>query len=68
NLKDRKLLDIWNDEPYAAFRKRVKAFDFSPCVSCASCEWAEANEEDCTGNTFPTCGGCLWAQGLVQCP
>jgi MoaA/NifB/PqqE/SkfB family radical SAM enzyme len=68
NLKDRALMDIWKDPEYAAFRKRVMAFDFSPCVSCASCEWSEANEKDCTGNTFPACGGCLWAQGLVQCP
>jgi MoaA/NifB/PqqE/SkfB family radical SAM enzyme len=68
SLKDQDLLDIYNDAQYSAFRKRVKVFDFSPCVSCASCELAEANEEDCTGNTFPTCGGCLWAQGLIQCP
>ena len=68
NLQDGTLLDIWNDTEYADFRKRVKAFDFSPCVSCASCHLPEANEEDCTGNTFPTCGGCLWAQGLIQCP
>ncbi len=26
------------------------------------------NEEDCFGNTFPTCGGCLWAQGVIRCP
>ena len=68
SLKDAGLLDIWNDVQYADFRKRVKVFDFSPCVSCASCQYGEANEEDCTGNTFPTCGGCLWAQGLIQCP
>jgi hypothetical protein len=29
---------------------------------------SEANEEDCFGNGFPTCGGCLWAQGVLQCP
>lgn len=32
------------------------------------CEMSEANEEDCLGNTFPACGGCLWAQGIIQCP
>jgi len=26
------------------------------------------NLEDCFGNSAPTCGGCLWAQGLIQCP
>jgi hypothetical protein len=29
---------------------------------------AEANLEDCLGNTAPACGGCLWAQGVIQCP
>jgi hypothetical protein len=28
----------------------------------------ERYEEDCYGNTFPACGGCLWAQGVIQCP
>ncbi|OGN93594.1 MAG: hypothetical protein A2Y88_12875 [Chloroflexi bacterium RBG_13_48_10] len=26
------------------------------------------NLEDCFGNSAPACGGCLWAQGLIQCP
>jgi MoaA/NifB/PqqE/SkfB family radical SAM enzyme len=68
SLKEHALLKIWNDAAYTAFRKRVIAFDFTPCVACASCEMAEGNEEDCFGNTFPTCGGCLWAQGFIQCP
>jgi hypothetical protein len=29
---------------------------------------AEKNEEDCFANSFPTCGGCLWAQGVIQYP
>ena len=68
NLHEGKLIDIWNAPAYLDFRKRVAVFDFSPCVSCASCEWSESNETDCFGNEFPTCGGCLWAQGLIQCP
>jgi hypothetical protein len=20
------------------------------------------------GNTYPACGGCLWTQGVIQCP
>ena len=68
SLEEMELDDVWRDEVYTQFRKRVMAFDFTPCVSCASCEWAESNEEDCFGNPFPTCGGCLWAQGLIQCP
>ncbi|MEX0973885.1 MAG: hypothetical protein WD024_00830 [Bacillota bacterium] len=31
-------------------------------------EYSEKNQEDCTGNKFPTCGGCIWAQGVIQCP
>jgi MoaA/NifB/PqqE/SkfB family radical SAM enzyme len=68
NLVERDLSDLWNDPEYVAFRERVQGFDFSPCLFCGGCELSEANEEDCFGNTFPTCGGCLWAQGVIQCP
>lgn len=34
----------------------------------SGCELRETNEADCYGNPFPTCGECLWAAGLVQCP
>ncbi len=36
--------------------------------ACNSCEMAIENVEDCFGNVHPTCGGCLWAQGLIRCP
>ena len=62
------LFDIWGSVEYAAFRDRVKAFDFSPCHVCGGCSLLERNEEDCYGNGFPACGGCLWAQGIIQCP
>jgi MoaA/NifB/PqqE/SkfB family radical SAM enzyme len=68
NLKDRSLIELWNDPEHAAFRERVQNFDFAPCTSCGACDMIEKNEEDCFGNTFPTCGGCLWAQGVIQCP
>ena len=68
NVAERTLADMWNAPEYVAFRERVQRFDFSPCVHCGGCELAEANEQDCLGNTFPTCGGCLWAQGVIQCP
>lgn len=42
--------------------------DYSPCHVCGGCQLLEKNEEDCYGNTFPACGGCLWAQGVIQCP
>jgi len=39
-----------------------------PCTPCNSCELADGNQEDCFGNSAPTCGGCLWAQGFILCP
>jgi MoaA/NifB/PqqE/SkfB family radical SAM enzyme len=68
NVGDRGLLDLWSGPEYTAFRKTVDAFDFSPCSACGGCNLSEDNNEDCFANTFPTCGGCLWAQGIVQCP
>jgi MoaA/NifB/PqqE/SkfB family radical SAM enzyme len=62
------LPEIWNDSHYQALRKRLQDFDFSPCAFCNSCEMANENLEDCFGNTHPTCGGCLWARGLIRCP
>jgi len=64
----RGLWDIWNDADYMAFREKVADFDFSPCHVCGGCYFNEDNAEDCHGNKFPaTCGGCLWAQGIIQC-
>jgi MoaA/NifB/PqqE/SkfB family radical SAM enzyme len=60
--------EIWNSREYRKFRGKVRAFDFSPCHICGGCSYIEKNREDCYGNTFPACGGCLWAQGIIQCP
>ena len=68
SLEESGLTELWNQPEYIALRERVKNFDFSPCHICGGCELSEKNEEDCFGNPFPTCGGCLWAQGLIQCP
>jgi MoaA/NifB/PqqE/SkfB family radical SAM enzyme len=68
NISEHKLSELWESPDYVNFRRRVDDFDFSPCTVCASCEMAESNQEDCFGNTFPTCGGCLWAQGFIRCP
>lgn len=59
---------IWNSDEYARFREKIRGFLFSPCHICGGCSFLEKNQEDCCGNTFPTCGGCLWAQGVIQCP
>jgi len=68
NINEAALSEIWNEANHLAFRQRVHEFDFSPCTLCGGCDMAEANQEDCFGNTFPTCGGCLWAWGVIQCP
>jgi len=68
NINQRRLVELWNDPEYIALRERLLYFDFSPCAFCNSCELANENMEDCFGNILPACGGCLWAQGLIQCP
>jgi MoaA/NifB/PqqE/SkfB family radical SAM enzyme len=66
-LSDRSLSSVWDDIAYAAFRRRVREFDFPPCPEC-DCPWTDTNDMDCLGNPFPVCGDCLWAQGLIRCP
>lgn len=68
NVLERGLRDLWLDPDYVTFRLRVQAFEFPPCTFCGGCERSEANQEDCLGNSLPACGGCLWAQGVIQCP
>ncbi len=68
NVKEKSLSELWHDPEHISFRERVQKFDFAPCAYCGGCEMAKTNEEDCQGNEFPTCGGCLWAQGVIQCP
>lgn len=68
NVHDRSLEELWLDPHYVAYRQRLHNFSFAPCTFCGGCELSEANEEDCFGNPSPVCGGCLWAQGIIQCP
>jgi MoaA/NifB/PqqE/SkfB family radical SAM enzyme len=68
DVHEQGLLQIWNEQGYRTLRKRLQDFDFSPCTFCNSCEMAVENLEDCFGNVHPTCGGCLWAHGLIRCP
>jgi hypothetical protein len=62
------LLELWNDPDYVTYRQKVQSFAFAPCTFCGGCDLSEANEEDCLGNGFPACGGCLWSQGVIHCP
>lgn len=62
------LNEIWDSKEYREFRERVLDFAFSPCMTCGLCDLTEDNETDCFGNEKPTCGACLWAEGLLSCP
>ena len=69
NVRDNTLEGIWLDPEYLAYRERLHNFVFAPCTFCGGCDLSETNEEDCLGNDIaPVCGGCLWAQGIIQCP
>ena len=68
NVNDQGLLEAWQGPDYVALRERLLAFDFAPCTICNSCDMADENLEDCYGSPTPACGGCLWAQGFIQCP
>ncbi len=68
NIGHKTLGAIWRSPAYRAFREKVRDFEFAPCHICGGCNLLESNEEDCQGNDFPSCGGCLWAQGVIQCP
>jgi MoaA/NifB/PqqE/SkfB family radical SAM enzyme len=69
NVAENKLSDLWLSPDYISYRERLHNFIFAPCTFCGGCDLSEENVEDCLGNTeFPVCGGCLWAQGIIQCP
>lgn len=68
NIWEMELAELWNSEESVLFRKKVSEFPFSPCTVCGGCDMLESNQEDCFGNQHPTCGGCLFAQGVVLCP
>jgi MoaA/NifB/PqqE/SkfB family radical SAM enzyme len=69
NVSERSISDLWLDPDYVSYREKLHNFSFAPCTFCGGCDLSETNEEDCIGNEeFPVCGGCLWAQGIIQCP
>lgn len=69
DVSNQSLEEIWFDPEYLAYRERLHNFVFAPCTFCGGCDLSEANDEDCLGNDIaPVCGGCLWAQGIIQCP
>jgi MoaA/NifB/PqqE/SkfB family radical SAM enzyme len=67
NIHTTPLAEIWHGKYFTDFRRRLVEFNFSPCSTCGGCERFPQNFTDCSGNIFPTCGACLWAQGFIQC-
>ena len=68
NVKEQTIAEIWESEAYKTFRSKFENFDFAPCLYCGHCELFSENQQDCIGNSHPTCGGCLWAEGVLSCP
>jgi len=68
HVDERPLAEIWRDTTYLEFRRRVRDFDFPACFACGGCPDTDTNATDCYGSPFPSCGECLWAQGIVLCP
>jgi MoaA/NifB/PqqE/SkfB family radical SAM enzyme len=68
NVNEQSLRAIWESPAYTTYRDKLRVFPFSPCTTCGGCERFPFNYEDCSENYFPTCGGCLWAQGFIECP
>jgi MoaA/NifB/PqqE/SkfB family radical SAM enzyme len=68
NIHDRSISEIWGDSDYSLLRESLLNNDFSPCLSCRDCWLSDDNLQDCMGFEHPTCGGCLWAAGLICCP
>ncbi len=68
NVRERDLLSMWLDPEYVAYRERIHQFAFAPCTKCGGCDLSRTNETDCFDTVAPACGGCLWAQGVIQCP
>ncbi|WP_455539213.1 SPASM domain-containing protein [Terrisporobacter sp.] len=68
NVLNDSLEDVWNKEEYSIFREKVRKFNFPPCIICGGCENWKENKEDCFGNLKPTCGACLWSEGIITCP
>ena len=68
NIQSKSMQEIWTDQKYIDLRERLLGENFSPCLSCQNCWLSEDNHLDCMGYEHPTCGGCLWAGGLIACP
>lgn len=68
NIKSESLRNVWQSDNYTQFRQCVRTFQYPDCTLCDGCDDRLTNETDCMFHQHPTCGACLWAQGLGRCP
>ncbi|MBQ8803687.1 MAG: radical SAM protein [Tyzzerella sp.] len=68
NINTQDFSDIFNSSEYMDFQNNVSEFNYPCCTICMGCEDRLENKKDCMYNIEPTCGACLWAQGLIRCP
>ncbi len=68
NINDNDFRSIYNGTEYTHFRQNVREFQYPCCTICLGCDDRLENRTDCMFNSEPTCGACLWAQGLIRCP
>ena len=70
NLREKDIIEIWNDQDYRSFRENVIHYNFPFCFDCsfALCDYVQGQdfEQDCHIESVP-CGACLWCTGLFQC-
>jgi putative metalloenzyme radical SAM/SPASM domain maturase len=70
NLREKDILEIWNDQKYGSFRENVLHYKFPFCFDCsfALCDYVQGEvfEQDCYVESVP-CGACLWCTGLFKC-
>ncbi len=70
NVFEKDLKEIWTSKEYETFRYIVKNAIYPSCTDCSlrdACDFTKDTQFDCWGN-HPSCGDCLWARGIIQCP
>ncbi|MGB9828113.1 MAG: tungsten cofactor oxidoreductase radical SAM maturase [Thermosphaera sp.] len=70
NVKDKGLDEIWMSREYTRFRFITRNYYYPSCTDCwlrDSCDFVRSSDVDCWANQ-PSCGDCLWARNLIQCP
>jgi putative metalloenzyme radical SAM/SPASM domain maturase len=69
NLRAGDILQIWNGEPWRAFRGEVVHYEYPFCHDCNAALCSDVRGEvveDCRMGTVP-CAACMWCTGVFQC-